>query len=58
MIRVVQPAYHWAPNGGQGSFLPSASCLFSWDRVFATVRARVSGERGVVGGRTHIRRGM
>ena len=36
MINVVQPAYHWDPNGGQGSFLPLGRCLLSWDRVFAT----------------------
>jgi hypothetical protein len=36
MIRVVQPAYHCFPNGGHGSFLPSANLRLSCDRVFAT----------------------
>lgn len=35
MMSVVQPAYHCGPNGGQGSFLPSASRRFSCVRVFA-----------------------
>ena len=33
---VVHPAYHARPNGGQGSFLPSASRRFSCVRVLAT----------------------
>jgi hypothetical protein len=36
MIRVVHPAYHCFPNGGHGSFLPSANLRLSCDRVFAT----------------------
>ena len=36
IISVVHPAYHCLPNGGHGSFLPSASLRLSWDRVFAT----------------------
>jgi hypothetical protein len=36
MIKVVHPAYHCLPNGGHGSFLPSANLRLSWDRVFAT----------------------
>jgi hypothetical protein len=47
MIRVVQPAYHCLPNGGHGSFFPSANLRLSCDRVFAT-----SGRSG-----TWIRRG-
>jgi len=37
MMSVVQPAYHCAPNGGHGSFLPAASRRFSCVRVLATV---------------------
>jgi hypothetical protein len=37
MIRVVQPAYHCFPNGGHGSFFPSANLRLSCDRVFATM---------------------
>jgi hypothetical protein len=37
IIRVVQPAYHCAPNGGHGSFFPSGNLRLSWDRVLATV---------------------
>lgn len=36
MIKVVQPAYQAGPNGGQGSFFPSASLRFNCVRVFAT----------------------
>lgn len=36
IIKVVHPAYHCLPNGGHGSFLPSANLRLSWDRVFAT----------------------
>jgi hypothetical protein len=46
MIRVVQPAYHCLPNGGHGSFLPSASLRLSCDRVFATVEGQVCGAIG------------
>lgn len=35
MIKVVHPAYHCLPNGGQGSFFPSASLRLSWERVLA-----------------------
>ena len=38
MISVVHPAYHCLPNGGHGSFWPSANLRLSWDRVFATER--------------------
>lgn len=48
MISVVQPAYHCLPNGGHGSFLPSARRRLSWERVFATAgplgRPRTEGE--------------
>jgi len=37
MMSVVQPAYHWRPNGGHGSFWPSASRRLSCVRVLATV---------------------
>jgi hypothetical protein len=37
MISVVHPAYHCRPNGGQGSFWPSASLRLSCVRVLATV---------------------
>lgn len=37
IMSVVHPAYHCFPNGGHGSFLPSANRLLSWDLVFATV---------------------
>jgi hypothetical protein len=37
MIKVVHPAYHCLPNGGHGSFFPSASLRLSCDRVFATM---------------------
>lgn len=37
MMSVVQPAYHCGPNGGQGSFLPSARRRLSCVLVFATV---------------------
>jgi hypothetical protein len=37
MMRVVHPAYHCLPNGGQGSFCPSANRLFNCDLVFATI---------------------
>lgn len=40
MIRVVQPAYHCDPNGGHGSFCPSASLRLSCVLVFATTVAR------------------
>jgi hypothetical protein len=36
IINVVHPAYHCLPNGGHGSFFPSANLWLSWDRVFAT----------------------
>lgn len=36
MMRVVHPAYHCLPKGGQGSFCPSANRLFNCDLVFAT----------------------
>ena len=36
MINVVHPAYHCFPNGGHGSFWPSARRRLSWVRVFAT----------------------
>lgn len=36
ITNVVHPAYHAAPNGGQGSFLPSAKRRFNCVRVFAT----------------------
>lgn len=42
MMSVVHPAYHCAPKGGHGSFLPSASRLLSCDLVFAT--AHISGQ--------------
>lgn len=42
MMSVVQPAYHCGPNGGQGSFLPSASRRFSCVLVLATVGQSVS----------------
>lgn len=35
---VVQPAYHARPNGGQGSFCPSASLRFNCVLVFATIK--------------------
>lgn len=37
MMSVVHPAYHCLPNGGHGSFFPSASRRLSCVRVFATV---------------------
>jgi hypothetical protein len=37
-ISVVHPAYHCAPNGGHGNFLPSGNLLFSCVLVFATVQ--------------------
>lgn len=43
MIKVVHPAYHWLPNGGQGSFFESGNRLLSCVRVFAT-----AGEDGLV----------
>jgi hypothetical protein len=36
MINVVHPAYHWLPNGGQGSFCEVGNRLLSCVRVFAT----------------------
>lgn len=36
MISVVHPAYHCLPNGGHGSFWPSANLVLSWERVLAT----------------------
>lgn len=36
MMSVVHPAYHCGPNGGQGSFLPSASRRLSCVLVLAT----------------------
>ena len=39
MIRVVHPAYHCLPNGGHGSFFPSANRRFNCDRVFATMKS-------------------
>ena len=43
MIRVVHPAYHCLPNGGHGSFFPSANLRLSCVRVLATIaRVRVS----------------
>jgi hypothetical protein len=50
MIRVVQPAYHCFPNGGHGSFFPSANLRLSCDRVFAT-----SGRSGTWIGRGYFR---
>lgn len=41
MISVVQPAYHCFPNGGHGSFWPSANRRLSWDRVLATIRTKL-----------------
>lgn len=35
IMSVVHPAYHCLPNGGHGSFLPSASLRLSCVRVFA-----------------------
>lgn len=69
MMSVVHPAYHCVPNGGHGSFWPSASRLLSCDLVFATAMYLVSGSvaeaRGCgssdikeVAVRTHIRRDM
>lgn len=47
MISVVQPAYHCDPNGGHGSFCPSASLRLSCVLVFATAAARQDpGARG------------
>ena len=40
MISVVHPAYHCDPNGGHGSFCPSASLRLSCVLVFATAVAR------------------
>lgn len=37
IMSVVHPAYHCGPNGGHGSFLPSASRRFSCVLVLATV---------------------
>ena len=37
MMSVVHPAYHCGPNGGHGSFLPSASRRLSCVLVLATV---------------------
>lgn len=37
IMSVVHPAYHCLPNGGHGSFFPSASLRLSCVRVFATV---------------------
>jgi hypothetical protein len=37
MINVVHPAYHCLPNGGHGSFCPSANLRLSCVRVLATV---------------------
>ena len=37
MIKVVQPAYHCLPNGGQGSFCPSDNLRLSCVLVLATV---------------------
>lgn len=36
MMRVVHPAYHCLPNGGQGSFFPSGNLRLSCERVLAT----------------------
>lgn len=36
MISVVHPAYHWLPNGGQGSFCELGKRRLSCVRVFAT----------------------
>jgi hypothetical protein len=45
IMRVVHPAYHCLPNGGHGSFLPSANLRLSCVRVFATSYSLVrSGE--------------
>jgi hypothetical protein len=41
MIRVVQPAYHCLPKGGQGSFFPSGNLRLSCVRVFATAVGQV-----------------
>jgi hypothetical protein len=58
MIKVVHPAYHCLPNGGHGSFFPSANRRLSCVLVFATVeRVRYATGEGSVGGR-YIRRGM
>lgn len=43
-MSVVHPAYHCGPNGGHGSFLPSASRRFSCVLVLATV---ASGGRAI-----------
>jgi hypothetical protein len=48
MIKVVHPAYHCLPNGGQGSFFDSGNRLLSCVRVFATVD-----EGGLVGNGRH-----
>lgn len=37
MMSVVHPAYHCGPNGGHGSFLPSARRRLSCVLVLATV---------------------
>lgn len=39
MMSVVHPAYHCGPNGGHGSFCPSASRRFSCVLVLATAAA-------------------
>lgn len=45
MMSVVQPAYHCDPNGGHGSFLPSARRRLSCVLVFATVCVWTPGKR-------------
>src|ERR1044071_2398403 len=40
MIRVVHPAYHCRPNGGHGSFWPSANLRLSCGRVLATAQKK------------------
>ena len=44
MIDVVHPAYHCRPNGGHGSFAPSARFRFSCVLVFATAGGRGEGK--------------
>lgn len=45
MMSVVHPAYHCGPNGGHGSFLPSASRRLSCVLVLATAPGRRGGPR-------------